>query len=187
MSGRLCWCGRSRPAWETHVRINDMNWMQVQHYLQHDDRAVLPDAFTVPLRAFTPEQVGGTWDEVILATKAHHTGQAVRALAPHLSADGYVVSTQNGLNELEIAEVVGASRTVGAFVNFGADYLEPGVLHYGGRGAVVVGEIDGRITPRVTAIRDAWQAFDPRAIVTRTSGATCGARKTIVAMNGSAE
>jgi 2-dehydropantoate 2-reductase len=51
-------------------------------------------------------------------------------------------------------------------VNFGADYLEPGVVHYGGRGAVVVGEIDGRVTPRVNAIRDAWLDFDDRAIVT---------------------
>ena len=40
------------------------------------------------------------------------------------------------------------------------------MIHYGGHGAVVVGEIDGRITPRVTAIRDAWRHFDPRAIVT---------------------
>jgi 2-dehydropantoate 2-reductase len=55
---------------------------------------------------------------------------------------------------------------VGAFVNFGADYLEPGVIHYGGRGAVVVGEIDGRITPRVSEIRAAWLDFDDRAIVT---------------------
>jgi len=31
---------------------------------------------------------------------------------------------------------------------------------------VVLGEIDGRITPRVTAIRDAWAALDERAIVT---------------------
>jgi 2-dehydropantoate 2-reductase len=76
------------------------------------------------------------------------------------------VSAQNGLNELAIARVVGAERTVGAFVNFGADYLEPGVIHYAGHGAVVVGEIDGGITPRVNAIRDAWHQFDPRAIVT---------------------
>src|SRR5207302_3925197 len=54
----------------------------------------------------------------------------------------------------------------GAFVNFGADYLEPGVIHFGGRGAVVVGEIDGRITPRAEAIRDAWKALDERAWVT---------------------
>lgn len=103
---------------------------------------------------------------MILATKAHHTETAVRALAPHVGADGCVVSAQNGLNELAIAEGVGTGRTVGSFVNFGADYLEPGVIHYGGRGAVVVGEIDGRITPRALAIRDAWRDFDDRAIAT---------------------
>ncbi len=124
------------------------------------------DEFTVRVPAFTPETLTGAWDEIILATKAHHTGVAVRALLPHLGTGGYVVSAQNGLNELEIAEAVGAGRTVGAFVNFGADYLEPGVVHHGGHGAVVVGELDGRITPRVTAIRDAWHHFSPRAIVT---------------------
>jgi len=127
------------------------------------------DEFTVRVPAFTPQTdnvTRGTWDEIILATKAHHTDAASRALLPHLTAGGYVVSAQNGLNELAIAEVVGADRTVGAFINFGADYLEPGVIHYGGHGAVVVGEIDGRITPRVTAIRNAWHHFDPRAIVT---------------------
>jgi creatinine amidohydrolase len=35
-SGRL-----DRPL-ENDVRITDMNWMQVEQYLQHDDRAVLP-------------------------------------------------------------------------------------------------------------------------------------------------
>ena len=124
------------------------------------------DTFTVRVPAFTPQTISGTWDEIVLATKAHHTPDAVRALAPHLAAGGHVVSAQNGLNELAIAEVVGAARTVGAFVNFGADYLEPGVIHYGGHGAVVVGEIDGAITPRVSAIRDAWRQFDARAIVT---------------------
>ena len=124
------------------------------------------DEFTVRLSAFTPETLTGTWDEIILATKAHHTAAASRALLPHLAAAGHVVSAQNGLNELEIAQVVGATRTIGAFVNFGADYLEPGVIHYAGHGAVVVGEIDGRLTPRVDAIRDAWARFDPRAIVT---------------------
>ena len=124
------------------------------------------DEFAVRLPAFTPQTLCGTWAQIILATKAHHTEIAVRALLPHLTADGYVVSAQNGLNELAIAEAVGPERTVGAFVNFGADYLEPGVIHYAGRGAVVVGEIDGRITPRVLQIRDAWHQFDSRAIVT---------------------
>lgn len=123
-------------------------------------------AFTVRVPAFTPETLAGEWDTIVLATKAHHTERAVRALLPHLSAAGCVISAQNGLNELAIATVVGAERTVGAFVNFGADYIAPGVIHYGGRGAVVIGEIDGRVTPRAIAIRDAWLDFDDRAIVT---------------------
>ena len=124
------------------------------------------EEFTARAPAFTPDALSGEWDTIVLATKAQHTEAAVRALAPHLAPGGCVISAQNGLNELAISAAVGAERTVGAFVNFGADYLEPGVVHYGGHGAVVVGEIDGRLTPRVTAIRDAWADFDPRAIVT---------------------
>jgi 2-dehydropantoate 2-reductase len=116
--------------------------------------------------AFTPESLSGRWDTIILATKAHHTEAATRALAPHLSDDGCVVSAQNGLNELTIARIVGDARTVGSFVNFGADYIKPGVIHYAGRGAVVLGEVDGRRTPRVAAIHDAWLRFDDRAVVT---------------------
>jgi len=124
------------------------------------------DDFSARVPARTPQTLTGSWDTIVLATKAHHTEAAVRTLAPHLTVSGCVVSAQNGLNELAIADEVGAERTMGAFVNFGADYLEPGVIHYGGKGAVVIGEIDGRITPRATALRDGWSDFDPRAIVT---------------------
>ncbi|MDQ6634374.1 MAG: 2-dehydropantoate 2-reductase [Gemmatimonadota bacterium] len=123
-------------------------------------------AFTVRVPAFTAETLAGEWDTIVLATKAHHTEMAACALLPHLTAAGCVISAQNGLNELTIATVVGAGRTVGAFANFGADYIAPGVIHYGGRGAVVVGEIDGLVTPRAISIRDAWLDFDDRAIVT---------------------
>ena len=41
--------------------------------------------------------------------------------------DGVVVSAQNGLNERVIAgKIVGEARTIGCFVNFGADYHRPG-------------------------------------------------------------
>ncbi|MGH7592689.1 MAG: ketopantoate reductase family protein [Gemmatimonadales bacterium] len=128
------------------------------------------DTFMAQLPAFTPGTLHGEWDTIVLATKAHHTESAVRALLPHLSATGCVVSAQNGLNELAIAEVIGEARTVGAFVNFGADYLEPGVILYGGRGTVMIGEAfgpaDQRMTPRVLAVRDAWRDFDERATAT---------------------
>lgn len=124
------------------------------------------EEFTVQAPAFTPATVTGVWDKVFLCTKAHHTAPACTALLPHLAADGYVLSLQNGLNELEIARIAGAGRTMGAFVNFGADYMEPGVIMRGNRGAVVLGEIDGRMTPRLDALLTLMHDFEPDAIAT---------------------
>jgi len=125
------------------------------------------DEFTVTVPAFTPESVTGEYAVILLCVKAHHTPEATRMLAPHLAPDGYVVSIQNGLNELVIADIVGWERTIGAFVNFGADYIEPGVIHRGNRAAVVLGELDGQITPRLTALHRTLLDFDDRAIMTR--------------------
>src|SRR3954451_9800731 len=107
------------------------------------------EEFTVPARAVSPDELPDGLDTVLLAVKAHHTPAALGAVAPRLAAGGCVVSLQNGINEPAIAEAVGPERTVGAFVNFGADYLAPGRIHYAGRGTFVVGELDGRRSPRV--------------------------------------
>ena len=98
---------------------------------------------------------------------------ALARITPRLAADGYVVSLQNGLNEPLIAEAVGEARTVGAFVNFGADYLGPGRIHYAGRGTFVVGELDGRA---LASASPRWPATSaPRRPA--TCSATCGPRR----------
>lgn len=123
------------------------------------------DSFTVPIEAHTPETIQGQFPLAMLCVKGHHTEDAIRQLAPHLAADGYVVSLQNGLNELIIADVVGRERTMGAFINFSADYHEPGLILSGSRGSVVMGELDGATTPRVQALHRLLLAFDDRAIL----------------------
>jgi 2-dehydropantoate 2-reductase len=124
------------------------------------------DNFTVPVRAVTPDEVCGRFESIFLCVKAHHTREATERLMPHLVDDGAVVSIQNGLCELEIGDVVGPGRTVGAFVNFGADYIEPGVIHRGNRGATVVGEINGAITDRSRRLHEILRAFESEAILT---------------------
>ena len=121
---------------------------------------------TVAAPACLPEQLTGSYERIFLCVKALHTEAATRAITPHLADNGYVVSAQNGLNELTIAEVVGRERTIGCFVNFGADYLEPGVVQYSGRGAVVVGELDGAPTERIAAIHTLMLDFEPNAVLT---------------------
>ena len=121
---------------------------------------------TLKAPAFLPQDVPGQFDTIFLCVKALHTDAAAQALAPHLAPGGVVVSAQNGLNENVIARAVGAPRTIGCFVNFGADYLEPGVVHYSGHGAVVIGELDGRDTARIRALHQLMLQFDANAVLT---------------------
>jgi 2-dehydropantoate 2-reductase len=107
------------------------------------------EEFTVRLNAVSPEELPPRLEAVLLAVKSQHTAAALTSIAPRLAADGFVVSLQNGVNEPAIAAEVGEQRTVGAFVNFGADYLAPGRIFVGGRGALYVGELDGRDSERV--------------------------------------
>ncbi|MEO1103717.1 MAG: 2-dehydropantoate 2-reductase N-terminal domain-containing protein [Pseudomonadota bacterium] len=126
------------------------------------------EAFTVPARASLPQDVSGTFDAVWLCTKAQHTSAATEAIMPHLAPDGHILSLQNGLTELIIADIAGRERTLGAFINFGADYLAPGRILYGGNGACVVGELDGTTTSRLTETRTLLCHFEPEAITTPT-------------------
>ena len=46
------------------------------------------DEFTVRVPAFTPQTLSGTWDEIVLATKAHHTAPpSARSLRTSPPAD----------------------------------------------------------------------------------------------------
>src|SRR5262249_10124474 len=87
-------------------------------------------SFTVKAPAFVPAEVEGRWRRVFLAVKAQHTADAARMLEPHLALDGYVLSLQNGLCELTIEKEVGRGRTVGAFINYGSDWLQPRPVLY---------------------------------------------------------
>ncbi len=109
--------------------------------------------FTARMRAVAPADLPRKLDcPVLLAVKAHHTAAAAAALAGRLSGPGYVVSMQNGLNTQVLADAVGADRVVEACVNFGADVTSPGVVLRGNRATFMVGETDGTITDRVTAL-----------------------------------
>jgi 2-dehydropantoate 2-reductase len=120
---------------------------------------------TVRAKASLPKDLTGQFDTIFLCVKALHTDAAARDLLPHVAPNGVVVSAQNGLNELVIASIVGRERTMGCFVNFGADYLEPGVILHGGRGAVVVGELDGERTPRIEKLHRLLLGFEPNAVL----------------------
>jgi 2-dehydropantoate 2-reductase len=124
------------------------------------------EEFSTVVAGLEPHEVTGTYRRIVLAVKAPATHAALEQLAPHLASDGFVLSAQNGLNELAIADAVGPERTMGCFVNFGADWHGPGQILFGNRGAVVVGEIDGAPRERTRAMHDLLRLFEPDAVLT---------------------
>lgn len=104
-------------------------------------------------RALRRDELRGPLGATFLCVKGHFTAGAIAELAPLLAPDGFVLSLQNGLNEVVIARAIGAGRTVGAFVHFGADLIEPGLIQLGNEQTIHIGELDGRITPRAEQLR----------------------------------
>ncbi len=124
------------------------------------------ETFDIVVPAVTPDELEGRFSRIVLAVKAQHTVEAVAMLAPFLARDGYVLSAQNGLNELQIADALGEERVMGAFVNFGADWHGAGEILFGNRGAVVVGETDGSVRDRTREMYRLLRIFEPDAVLT---------------------
>ena len=111
--------------------------------------------FTVRARAVLPGDLPASLPRAAVAVKSHHTAAAAELLRGRLDPDGYVVSIQNGLTTGTLAAVVGPGRVVVSFVNFGADWLEPGRIMQGNVGTFRIGEPGGGISDRVRELADA--------------------------------
>lgn len=83
--------------------------------------------FTQPVTAYTPEEMSGTYDIIFLMTKQQNNHEVVQSLNQFLAPDGVLVTFQNGLPEMQIAEILGEDRVLGCTVAWGATLQGPGV------------------------------------------------------------
>ena len=83
--------------------------------------------FRQPVLAYTPDEMKGTYDILFLMTKQQHNAEVVQMLKGFLAPDGVLVTFQNGLPEMQIAEVLGEERVLGCTVAWGATMQSPGV------------------------------------------------------------
>jgi len=116
-------------------------------------------------------------DVAMVAVKSYDTLWATALIAPYLSAQGFVVSLQNCMNEETIAGVVGWGRTVGAVASMiSVDLYEPGrirrTMAKGGDKHTVfrIGEPHGRITPRVEKLVEWFRGIDSAKATTNLWG-----------------
>src|SRR5437867_2661030 len=127
---------------------------------------------TVPVRAITPGALDHELGLVLLAVKSQDTSAALEVLTPRLAEAGAIVSLQNGLNEELIAEKIGAPRTVGCLVNWAAAWVAPGRILHGGHGALVLGELDGRVSDRVQGLAKLLAVVAPTEVTDNDLGYT---------------
>jgi 2-dehydropantoate 2-reductase len=116
-------------------------------------------------------------DIAFVSMKSYDTEWATHLIAPHLSETGYVVSLQNCINEERIAAIVGWGRTVGMIAaTISVDLYEAGRIRRtvpkGGTTRTVfrVGEVHGRITPRVEALGAMIEGIDSVKVTTNLWG-----------------
>ena len=83
--------------------------------------------FKQPVVAYTPEEMQGIYDIIFLMTKQQHNAEVVETLRPFLAKDGALVTFQNGLPEVLLAEILGEERVLGCTVAWGATLQSPGV------------------------------------------------------------
>jgi len=101
----------------------------------------------------SPAEVGWV-DLVLLATKTYQLDEAARSLQPLIGAGTAVVPLLNGVDAPDrLAAILGPGPVLGGLCYVGSYVAAPGVIkQVSGFRRVILGEMDGQITPRVEAI-----------------------------------
>jgi len=83
--------------------------------------------FTQKVTAYTPNEMSGLYDIIFLMTKQQNNKDVVQLLKKYLISDGVLVTFQNGLPEMLIAEILGNEHVLGCTVAWGATLQAPGI------------------------------------------------------------
>lgn len=115
-----------------------------------------------------------TFDLMIVLVKSKDTDAVVRSALPWVGANTVVMSLQNGLGHEDIiGAIVGKERVLAGKTYVGGLLTAPGVVTVGRAGKdTIIGELDGRITPRALAM---GQALNDAGLLTTVSDNIMGA------------
>ncbi len=120
----------------------------------------------VPVTAYTTRQMHGLYDVVFLFTKQLSNAQLLPYILPFLHGNSTVCTLQNGVPEPYVADIVGAGRTVGGTVLWGATFIKPGVSELTQDISLSdhlfeIGEISGEVTQRIGNVADILRRMGP--------------------------
>jgi len=162
-------------AWPEHVETIRSRGLELDG-MTAEERFVVKNAKTLHLTE-VQSLAKSPVDVALVAVKSYDTAWATALIAPYLSAEGFVVSLQNCLNEETIAGIVGWGRTVGVVASMiSVDLYEAGrirrTIAKGGEKHTVfrVGEPHGRVTRRIEELAEWFKGIDSSKTTTNLWG-----------------
>jgi 2-dehydropantoate 2-reductase len=148
----------------------ELKGMTEEECFQLKVNAMTPDEFKA-IAATQPVDIG------IISTKAYDTEWAAELVLPALSANGFVVSLQNCINEDRIAAIVGENRTAGCIastISVGLDaagFVRRNVPKRGASYTVFrCGELSGNPSPRIEEFVEWLSKVDSSKMTTNLMG-----------------
>lgn len=151
-------------GWAEHVRALQQEGLRLR-------RAGVESRFPVRACMFDAPPPDARFDAVLLCVRSDATAAAMPLVQHLLAPHGFVVSCQNGLNEEEIAAAIGAERTLGCSMIFGARLTAPGMVTVlEGADTLRLGELSGKTTPRLQALADVLSACGTVSTTSRLLG-----------------
>ncbi len=120
-------------------------------------RSAVEGEYTVAVTAV--EKVAGlpTAEAVLLCVKSFDTEAAVEQIRAVVGPETAVLSLQNGVdNEDKVDTLLGAGHALGGVAYVFATIEAPGVVAHTFAGRIVLGELDGRESPRAERLREAF-------------------------------
>ena len=129
--------------------------------------SVLGDMRVEPAIASASTADVGPVDVVLLGVKTWQVSDAAQSLGPLLGPETLVVPLQNGVETIdELMGTLGPQHVAGGLCSGFCFIVAPGhVRHIGGVTFIKFGELDGRKTPRVLALCDAFVRAGVDAVV----------------------
>jgi 2-dehydropantoate 2-reductase len=134
-----------------HLEAIQRNGLQV--------KSVAGDFHVRPKAAHDPATVGRV-DLILFCVKAYDTETAGRQIRPIVGPDTTVLCLLNGVdNEERLAAILGEKHVLAGVVHILSTISAPGVISQtAGPRRIKLGEMDGRVTPRVQRIFEVFQA-----------------------------
>ena len=131
-------------------------------------KSIHGDFMVSPANATDDPSSVGTPDLILFLTKTYGTDEAVQKIKPIAGKDTAVLSLQNGIDAADrIGLVIGKEHMIAGATWISSAIEAPGVIKQMSEfRRVVIGELDGRNTPRAQAI---FQAFKDTGITAELS------------------